>query len=290
MYLNPNTTGTLKKLKVFGHTIVEPQKKLLACNDEGVGAMAEPFEIFYQSARELLKDEYWSDRRAVVSGGGTIEKIDDVRYISNFSSGKMANAVALALYLKGCDVCLISTKDMSSLPNDIYKIETQSTKEMFLYIQKSVEVAKKGVMTKSNINDTEAPKIIKKKPYLFMVAAVSDFIPKKTEKGKMKKEKMGDSFTLELRKNVDILSNISNDGLYKIGFKAETDDATALDSAKKMLKEKKLDAVCLNIISEDNNFGADFNEIRFIDKNYTQIIKKDTKLNVALNILNFLEA
>ncbi len=289
MYLNPNTTATLKKLKVFGHTIVEPQKKLLACNDEGIGAMAEPLEIFYQSARELLKNDYWHNRRVVVSGGGTIEKIDDIRYISNFSSGKMANAVALALYLKGCDVCLISTKNMSNLPNDIYKIETQSTKDMFLYIQKSIEVAKKGVMTKIDINDTEAPKIIKKKPYLFMVAAVSDFIPKNVKQGKIKKEEIGETFTLELRKNIDILSNISNDGIFKIGFKAETDEKSAMENAKKILIKKNLDAVCLNIISKDNDFGTDFNEIHFIDKNYTQTIKKDTKLNVALNILNFLE-
>jgi len=289
MYLNPNTTSNLKKLKVFGHIIVEPQNKLLACNDEGVGALAEPLEIFYQTARELLKNEYWSDRRVVVTGGGTIEKIDDVRYISNFSSGKMANALALALYLKGSDVCLISTKDMSSLPNNIYKIDVLDTKEMFLYTQKSLEVAKRGLAKDVNINDKEAPKIIKKKPYLFMAAAVSDFVPKKAIKGKIKKDSIGDTFTLELKKNVDILSNLSNDEIYKVGFKAEMDEKSAEENAKKMLSRKNLDAVCLNIINEDNNFGGDFNEIMFIDKNYTQAIAKDTKLNVSFKILDFLE-
>ncbi len=289
MYQNPNTTASLKKLKVFGHIIVEPQKKLLACNDEGIGAMAEPLEIFFQTARELLKNEYWSERRVVVSGGGTIEKIDDVRYISNFSSGKMANALALSLYLRGSDVCLISTKDMSNLPNDIYKIDTTDTKEMFLYIQKSLEVAKKGILSKVNISNTEAPKIIKKKPYLFMAAAVSDFIPVSARQGKIKKDKMKDGFELGLRKNVDILSNMKKEGIHKIGFKAETDKDNAIFNAKKMLEEKNLDAVCLNIIDEKNSFGSDFNEIEFIDKNYVQQIPKDTKLNVSFKILDFLD-
>ncbi len=289
MYLNPNTTATLKKLKVFSHIIVDPQEKLLACNDKGVGAMAEPLEIFYKTARELLKDGYWNDRRVVVSGGGTIEKIDDIRYISNFSSGKMANALALSLYLRGADVCLISTKDISNLPKDIYKIETDSTKDMFLYIQKSIEVAKKGLMSKVNISDSKAPKIIKKKPYLFMAAAVSDFIPTNPKKGKIKKDKMQENFSLELRKNVDILANIKHNGIYKIGFKAETDEQKGIENAKKMLVQKNLDAVCLNIINEDNSFGSDFNKIDFIDKNYIQTIEKDTKLNVSFKILDFLE-
>ena len=289
MYLNPNTTANLKKLKVFGHIVVEPQKKLLACNDEGIGAMAKPSEIFYQTARELLKEEYWQDRRVIVTGGGTIEKIDDVRYISNFSSGKMANALSLALYLKGCDVCLISTKDMSSLPENIYKIDVSDTKEMFLYIQKSIKVAKKGLMSRVDINEKDAPKIIKKKPYLFMAAAVSDFIPKNPTSGKIKKEDIGDTFILELRKNIDILSNINDKDIHKIGFKAETDEKKAEENAKNMLKNKNLDAVCLNIINEENSFGSDYNEVMFIDKNYTQTIAKDTKLNISFKILNFLE-
>jgi len=122
MYLNPNTQASLKKLKVFGHIVVNPEKKVLACKDEGVGALANPLEIFYQSSRELLKEDFWINRRIVITGGGTIEKIDDIRYISNFSSGKMAYSLALALYLKGSDVCFISTKEVENLPKNIYNI------------------------------------------------------------------------------------------------------------------------------------------------------------------------
>ncbi len=285
MILNPNTTGNIKKLTVFGHTIIKPQKKLLACNDEGVGAMAEPTEIFFECARELLKDEFWSDRRVVVTGGGTIEKIDDVRYISNFSSGKMANALSLALYLKGSDVCLVSTKKDTNLPKSIYTIEVESSKEMFEMTQKTLEVAKKGIMSKPNINEKEAPKIIKKTPYLFMAAAVSDFVPSTSIKGKLKKENFKNSLQLELIKNQDILATIDKDSIKTIGFKAELDKENAFDNAKNMLLNKSIDAVCLNIIDKENSFGSDTNKITFITKDKTIDLKKDKKLNISFGIL-----
>ena len=286
MYLNPNTQGSLKKLKVFGHIIVEPQNKLLACNDTGIGAMAEPLEIFYQSTRELLKEEFWENRRVVVTGGGTIERIDDVRYISNFSSGKMASALCEALYLKGCDVCLVATKKDESLPNDIYTIDVESSKEMFEMIEKTLEVAKKGVMSQPNINEKEAPKLIKKTPYLFMAAAVSDFVPKNKQEGKIKKEDIDNDFPLKLTKNIDILKNLNKTGIKTIGFKLETDEKNALLNAKNMIQSKNIDAVCLNIISEKNSFGSDTNEIKFVDKNlHLTKLEKDTKLNISFKIL-----
>ncbi len=285
MYLNPNTMGNLKKLKVFGHIIIEPQNKLLACNDEGIGALAEPSEIFWRVARELLKDDFWDNTRVVVTGGGTIEKIDDVRYISNFSSGKMAGNISKALYLRGSDVCLITTKKMAGLPNNIYQIPAQNSKEMLKFIKSSLEVAKKGVMSQPNIKITQSPELIKKKPYLFMVAAVSDFIPVKTEKGKIKKDKIGDKMELKLTKNIDILSNVKTEEVYKIGFKVETDKKSALKNAKNMLYSKDIDAVCLNIIDKNNSFGSDFNEIEFIDKKRVITLSKDTKLNISIKIL-----
>ncbi len=286
MYLNPNTQGSLKKLKVFGHILVEPQTKLLACNDEGIGAMAEPLEIFYKSAKELLKDNFWINRRVVVSGGGTIERIDDVRYISNFSSGKMANALSLALYLRGADVCLITTKKSSDMPDEIYTIEVESSKQMQEMIVKSLEVAKKGIMSKPNINEKEAPKLIQKKPYLFMAAAVSDFVPIYT-KGKIKKESLGQEITITLKKNIDILSNLDKAGITTIGFKAELDSNNALISAKNMLKDKNLDAVCLNIIGKENDFGSEENEVDFITDKEVKKIEKNSKLNVSFEILEY---
>ncbi len=88
MLKNPITQASLKMLKLCNFEIISSVVKELACKDVGDGAMAEPQEIFYATARELLKEEYWSNRKVVLSGGGTIEKIDEVRYISNFLSVK----------------------------------------------------------------------------------------------------------------------------------------------------------------------------------------------------------
>ncbi len=287
MYLNPNTQASLKKLKVFGHIVVNPEKKILACKDEGVGALADPLEIFYQSSRELLKEDFWINRRIVITGGGTIEKIDDIRYISNFSSGKMAYSLALALYLKGGDVCFISTKKIENLPKNIYNIIASDSKKLQKTTENAIEVAKKGIMSKPNIYNKEAPKLIKKKPYLFMVAAVSDFIPKNSTQGKLKKEIIGKTFSLELIQNIDILKEINKNGIYSIGFKAETDEKKALQNAKNMLENKNLNGVCLNIIDKNTNFGSDENEIDFITKDKIKKIKKNSKINVSIKILDF---
>ena len=120
MLNNPITKANIKMLAIANYLFVDTQTKELACKVTGNGAMAEPIDIFWQSAKELLKDEFWQDRRVIVTGGGTLEKIDDVRYISNYSSGKMASSLATALYCKGADVNLIATKFEDNLPKDMH--------------------------------------------------------------------------------------------------------------------------------------------------------------------------
>jgi phosphopantothenoylcysteine decarboxylase/phosphopantothenate--cysteine ligase len=84
MIQNQITAFSLEKLKNYNFKIISSQIKELACKDVGDGAMAEPDEIFYETSKQLLKDEYWNNREVIISGGGTLEKIYDVRYISNF--------------------------------------------------------------------------------------------------------------------------------------------------------------------------------------------------------------
>jgi len=170
-----STKASIKMLKLLNYHIVEPEVKLLACGDEGVGALADVEDIYYATAREILKEEFWINRKVVISGGGTIERIDDVRYISNFSSGKMANSLALALYLKGAEVCLVTTRDTSSLPSQIYTLDVESGEEMSEYLTDCIRVAKKGVMTKATLMDDSMPTLVQKTPYLFMVSAVCDY-------------------------------------------------------------------------------------------------------------------
>ena len=287
MYQNNTTVASLKMLKLLNFEEVVPQKKLLACGDEGTGAMADPEDIFHKTVQILLKDPYWVNRRVVITGGGTKEKIDDVRYISNFSSGKMAGALSTALYYKGADVCLLETQPIAGLPSDLYVIDVDDSAELKEYLVDAIRVAKKGVLTKATLMDDSVPELIQKKPYLFMAAAVSDYIPKYPQKGKLKKEMLGDEWCLEMKKNEDILKSINKEGIFSVGFKAESDPHTALTNAKKMLVEKELDAVCLNNIS-DNPFGSDENQITLITSNKEIELPKADKLTLSLELLDTL--
>ncbi len=285
MLENHYTVGSLKMLVVNDVVVVKPAKKKLACGDEGNGALAEVQEIYWQVARELYKDDFWDNRKVVVTGGGTKEAIDSFRYISNRSSGKMGMALAEALYLRGADVCYISTTSHDELPSEVYTIDVESAKEMYDYTIDAVRVAKKGKMSKASMNRSEPISLIKKQPFLFMAAAVSDYRPAFPQEGKLKKSNLGNEWELKLVKNPDILSDVDKEYLVTIGFKAESDEENGLDNAKKMLEEKNLDAVCYNHISSSKSFGSDDNEIVFITKESIQKIDRADKLSVALSIL-----
>ena len=266
MMINPLTQASLKMLKLCNFKIINTQTKELACKDIGDGAMADVEDIFNATAKELLQDKYWLDRKVVLNGGGTIEKIDDVRFISNFSSGKMAANLATALYYKGADVCLVTTKDIAT-PNGIHTIEVQSSNEMLQYCNDSIKVALKGKMSSATLMDNSQMQLIQKKPYFFAVAAVSDYIPTFPQIGKIKKADIGDTWDLKLKNNIDIVDTLDKDRIYTIGFKAEMNKSLAKDNATNMLQNKNLDGVCLNIIDQSNNFGSDTNSINFITSN-----------------------
>jgi phosphopantothenoylcysteine decarboxylase/phosphopantothenate--cysteine ligase len=290
MLENHYTVGSLKMLAVNDCQIVEPQTKLLACGDVGKGALASIDEIYHSSVLSLYQDEFWRDRKVVVTGGGTIEKIDEIRYISNFSSGKMAESLVLALYSRGADVCYITTKKDIELPKGVYIIEVESAKEMFDYTIDAVRVAKKGKMSRATMNSSEPIHLIQKEPFLFMVSAVADYTPKFPQSGKMKKSMIGEEWSLELTQTEDILSNINRDGIKVIGFKAEMDGDSGFDSAKSMLRDKKLDYVCFNLLKDSKSFGSDDNEIVLISEDGEIDLGRDSKLNLSLKILDNLSS
>ncbi len=287
MLKNPITQANLKMLDIANYTLLETQTKELACKTIGDGAMAEPLHIFWATVRGLLQEEFWRDRRVIVTGGGTRERIDDVRFISNFSSGKMASAMATALYCKGADVNFISTKFENELPEGLYTLDVEDSEEMYEYLTDSIRIAKKGKLSKASLLKDEQIHLIQKKPYLFMAAAVSDYIPAFKQAGKLKKEILGERFELSFQKNIDILSSIDKSDICTLGFKAEIDEKSALNSAKNMLKQKNLDAVCLNVLGKDNNFGSETNAITFISKKQEIFIPMDEKLNIAFELLHY---
>ena len=270
MIENPITTESINNLKNLGFEVLQTQTKELACKDVGNGAMLEPIDIFHKTCKELLKTSYWKNRRALLSGGGTLEKIDDVRYISNFSSGKMASNLATALYYLGADVTLVSSRGFENIPYELDLRVSHSSQQMFENLKLALD------------------KKLDKKSFLFMVAAVSDYIPKQKVDGKLKKEKLGETWSLELSKNIDILANLDKKDIFSIGFKAEMDKKEAKSNAQNMLKNKNLDAVCLNILDESNSFGSDTNKIELIlkDKSFDFY---GNKLNISLEILNRFE-
>jgi len=279
------TVGSLKMLGVNEVRIIKPQAKLLACGDEGNGALAEPLEIFYQTAQALLEEEFWRDRKIVVTGGGTREKIDEVRYVSNFSSGKMANALATALYLKGADVCLISTMGHSEIPSEVYTIDVESAQEMLEYTVDAVRVSKKGKMSKATMNSSEPIHLIQKKPYLFMAAAVADFTPKFQQVGKMKKADIGEEWEIPMKQTADILNEVNKLGLITVGFKAEMDKEKGFLAAKSLIEYKNVDGVCYNLLEDSSAFGTADNSIVFITKDDAVDLGRASKLDLSFKIL-----
>lgn len=288
MMHNPLTKASLKMLKLCNFRIIETTTKELACKDIGDGAMADVENIFHTSCQELLQDKYWKDRKVVLNGGGTIEKIDDIRYLSNFSSGKMANSLATALYYKGADVCLVTTKHTDNIPSEIHTIKVQSATEMLDFVNDAISIAKKGKLSSATLMDNSNIELIRKTPFFFGVAAVSDYTPKFPQNGKIKKDDIGDNWELSLKKNTDILSSIKKDEIITIGFKAEMDKSKAKENAQNMLISKNIDAVCLNILDDKNNFGSDKNSIELFTQNSTKTNSWNNldKLTLSLNILN----
>ena len=280
------TVGSLKMLRVNEVRIISSQSKLLACGDTGNGALAEPSEIFHQTAKALLEEEFWTDRKVVVTGGGTREKIDEVRYLSNFSSGKMANALATSLYLKGADVCLITTKDYTEIPSEIYTIDVESAEEMKDYTIDAVRVSKKGKMSKATMNSSEPIHLIQKKPYLFMTAAVADFTPKFPQNGKIKKSDIGEEWKIELKQTDDVLQEVNKLGLTTVAFKAEMDSENGFDNAKNSIESKGIDAVCYNLLKDSHSFGTENNTITFITDKEAVDLGTASKLDLSFKILD----
>jgi len=286
MLQNPFTKANLKMLAIANYSIVDSQTKELACRTVGDGAMADVLDIFWHSAKVLLQDDFWRDRRVIVTGGGTIEKIDDVRYISNFSSGKMASALATALYCRGADVNFISTRFELNIPKEMHTIDVEASSEMLEYLADSIRIAKKGKLSKPTLMSVDAISLIQKKPYLFMVAAVSDYVCKHIQDGKLKKTTLGSEFTLELKQNIDILATIDKTDITCIGFKAELDASEAIKNASSMINTKGVDAVCLNILKDSSSFGSDTNQIDFITPNTIEPLTSSDKLSLAFEILD----
>ena len=279
MLENPATQNSLKVLKERGFVVVNSCEKTLACGDVGKGALASPKDIVLNAARMLSANSRIPSEnskipsansripKVIITAGACYEMIDDVRAITNLSSGKMGLALAFAYYLRGFDVTLISSAQ--NLPKSMENLEFLSFKSS----ADLLEILKNKKLAKDDL--------------LVMAAAISDYIPSKKAKGKIKKS--GANLNLELKENIDILSSLKELKCKKIGFKMEMDEQSALSSAKNMLENKALDAVCLNVLKAQNYFGSEQNEVLFITKNSQKMLKMASKHEIAAQIARLSE-
>ena len=261
MWENPSTQANLKTLKERGVKIVEPEVGFLACGTEGKGRLAD-INLIYETVKNcLIPPQILKGKKVVITAGGTKENIDAVRYIGNYSSGKMGIALADNAYKLGAEVVLISTVEA----NKKYKvINVQTANEMFEAV-------------KSEFNNAYS---------LIMAAAVSDYRVKNKSDEKIKKD--GNSLTIELIENPDILQEmckIKKDNQIVVGFCAESQNL--LDNAKTKIKKKNCDYICANDISQkDIGFSSNYNELFIIDKELNIFhIEKTDKDSAALKIM-----
>lgn len=263
MYLSPQAQSAMQRVQELGMKIISAREDLLACGIVGVGAMAEVEEIGYEVARALLTHNAWRDKNVVLSGGGSSESIDEVRCISNHSSGLQASFLALALYLLGANVTLVTSKTPIFLPSGIRVKKAQNTQEFFESISESVS----------------------ENGYYFGVGAMSDFKPKITQSGKIKKSQ---GLEVEFVPTIDILKTLQGKNLTKIGFKAEKDKQEAKQYAQKMLEEKGCEYVCLNVIEQENAFGSTHNAISVIGRERSKDFALQDKLSLCFALLEFI--
>ena len=249
-------------LKARGIDIINPGFGDQACGDVGEGRLAEPIDIARQAA-ELFTSSLLSGKKVLITLGGTREAIDPVRFISNHSSGKMGMALAHACIQAGAKTTLIVGSISIELEKRAEIIQVISAEEMYQAVMKQID----------------------NQDLFISCAAVADFRPKKVSKNKIKKD--GQSMTIELIENRDILASVCQ--LKKkpicIGFAAETENH--IINANNKLIKKQCDAIILNDISQTEiGLNADENEVHLITKNRTKKIEKNTKQIVAEKIID----
>ena len=271
MWEHESTKHNLKKLISYGYKLIGPEIGEMACGEYGEGKMSNPDKISNEINNYFLNLKKNKKLKALVTAGPTNEYIDPVRFITNKSSGKQGYEIAKSLSKKGFDTTLISGPTNLKIDHDVKLIEVETADEMFMETQKNLP-ADVAVFS----------------------AAVADFKVNKKYKNKIKKQ---DLLNLNLEKNVDILSYVSNHNSMRpelvIGFAAETDNVE--NNAEKKLNNKNCDWIVANDVSNKKiGFSSDFNEVTiyYRDKNKEKLSYKkkseisDEIVNRIINQLN----
>lgn len=269
MWHNSVVQENIKKLKSLGYHIIDPTAGMLACGYDGIGRLAEIPDIKQEIIDKLTTATSLRGKKVLVTAGGTIEKIDDVRYITNRSSGKMGIAIAKECVERGAEVLLLRAKHSVEPHYHIHEKIFETADELFSLIKENV----------------------KNYDYCYHAAAVSDFSVQNKIEGKLSSDQ---PVTLQLEPQIKILEQIKNLNLeiHLIGFKAESEeDINKLkEKAEKKLKESHADALIANDIGrKDRGFESDDNEVLILLKNgETKHIPLTSKKEIAKGIVEYI--
>ncbi|MBS3913870.1 MAG: bifunctional phosphopantothenoylcysteine decarboxylase/phosphopantothenate--cysteine ligase CoaBC [Bacteroidetes bacterium] len=260
------TNRNLEVLKKDGVLVIPPASGELASGLYGPGRMPEPSEIFDFVLKYLQPQLLFSGKKVLVTAGPTYENLDPVRFIGNHSSGKMGYAIAETFAKLGADVHLVSGPVHLSPPENCAITKVESAEEML-----------QACRIQSNSADI-----------IIMAAAVADYSPKTKAENKIKKKE--ETFSLELIKTTDILSELSANrkpNQHIIGFALETENA--LEYARKKLENKNLDMVVMNTLEDSGaGFGTDTNKVTLVFRDREQELELKSKTEIADDIANAL--
>lgn len=268
MYDHPAVLRNIDRLAQDGYSFIEPSEGYLACGYVGKGRLEEPEKItalvskFFEPKEQPLKG-----KKVVVTAGPTRERIDPVRYLTNFSSGKMGYAMATAARDLGAEVTLVSGPVDLSEPTGMTVVQVESAEAMLQAVLSVYEQSDLAIKT----------------------AAVADYRPKNAMNQKMKKQE-GDS-VIELERTTDILKTLGEKKTHQllIGFAAETNDV--LHYAQGKLQKKNADYIVANDVSQtDRGFGTDENTVTLVGhgdyvKSFPSLQKEALAKQLLLHIL-----
>ncbi len=267
MYAHPSTQQNLQTLKSYGNYIIEPGTGFLASHLEGKGRMQEPDEIINTLDAFFSKKAELSGKRVLITAGPTYEKIDPVRFVGNYSSGKMGFALAEECAARGADVELISGPvSLKTSHPRIKRTDVESASEMY----------------------NAAVELFPKSDVAILCAAVADFTPEKIPNQKIKRE--GDKLLLTLCPTQDIaaaLGKLKSSHQKMVGFALETENEK--EHARQKLVRKNLDFIVMNSLHDEGaGFQHDTNKVTLIGEKDEISLPLKSKKDVAADIVNYL--
>ena len=267
MFAHPSTQKNLDTLRSYGNYIIEPGEGELASHLVGKGRMEEPEKIIEYLETYFSTQQDLCGKNILITAGPTYEKIDPVRFIGNYSSGKMGYALAEECAKRGAKVTLVSGPVNLNINHPlIHRINVESAREMYEASKEAFVVSDAGILC----------------------AAVADFTPEIQSDHKIKREK--DDLILHLKPTDDIAASLGKQkkpGQTLVGFALETNNEK--QNAQSKLERKNLDFIVLNSLNDEGaGFRTDTNKITIIDKFHETTFPLKSKADVAKDIIDHL--